>query len=278
VVLRAVAGGLSLIQHSTDESTAVRRASIRAIGRAEPTDEVLRTLRASLADSDVWVRAEAIKSLGALFAGNADVLTDLIDSVSKPHPLCRLAAVQALVEYTSVPGLSEQRHQSESKEESPIWYELLQVALTDSQAEVRRVAVIAFLTCPDKEVARRVAYTALKDENWSIQYAAVELVATLGTRHATKLLVQLASDGTIKPAVRGAAIRALAEQGHSRACELASTALGSGDETLIEDGFNALLRLARHQRQALKDLISYGAPRIASVVRYVLETEGGSSV
>jgi len=78
--------------------------------------------------------------------------------------------------------------------------------------------------------------------------------------------------------VRGAAIRALAEQSNSRACELASTALGSGDETLIEDGFNALLLLARHQQQVLKDLISDGAPRIASVVRYVLETEGGSSV
>jgi HEAT repeat protein len=235
-------------------------------------------LRASLADSDIWVRAEAIKSLGALFAGSADVLPDLIDSLSNPHPLCRLAAVRAIVDYTSVRGLSEERSEGESKEESPIWNELLQLALRDSQAEVRRGAVMAFLTCPDIRLARRVASTALKDENWSIQYAAVELLATLGTRHATKLLVQLATNGTVRAAVRGAAIRALAEQGDTRACEFASDALSTGDETLIEDGFNALLLLAHHQKQALKDLISDGAPRIASVVRYVLETEGADAL
>jgi HEAT repeat protein len=272
------AGGFSLIQHSTDESTAVRRASVRAIGRAEPSDEVLRMLRASLADSDVWVRAEAIKSLGALFAGSADVLPDLIDSLSNPHPLCRLAAVRALVDYTAAPGLSDEPNKDGLQGESPVWYELLQIALRDSQAEVRRGAIMAFLTCPDIKLAQRVASTTLKDENWSIQYAAVELLATLRTRHATKLLVRLASNGTVRPAVRGAAIRALADQGDSRACDFVSIALSSGDETLIEDGFNALLLLARHQKQALKDLISDGAPRIANIVRYVLETEGGSSV
>ncbi|MGB7924081.1 MAG: HEAT repeat domain-containing protein, partial [Pyrinomonadaceae bacterium] len=54
----------SLSSHLTDESAGVRRAATRAMRRGLATTENMRALLAAGADEDIWVRAEAIITLG----------------------------------------------------------------------------------------------------------------------------------------------------------------------------------------------------------------------
>jgi HEAT repeat protein len=255
-----------LLQHATDESTAVRRAAIRTMGTAKFNNESLRALRAATEDPDVWVRAEAIKSLGTFFWDSAEVFADLRLALSNSHPLCRVAAVQAIAtnETNAGPGLSEEKA-------TPVWLEMANVARNDSQSEVRRVAARSFLTSPFPEIVRQVAKTALMDETWSVQLAGIDLFSKLDDPMSTRHLLRAATDQSRNSAVRGAAIRALAVRGHSRAAQLACDAVGAAEATLVEEGFEALRLISVSNRKALRGIVDSCPPRAASVIRFILE-------
>jgi HEAT repeat protein len=255
-----------LLQHATDESTAVRRAAIRAMGTATFNNESLRALRAATEDPDVWVRAEAIKSLGTFFWNSTEVFADLRLALSNPHPLCRVAVIQAIAanQPNTEPNLSIEKAE-------PVWLEIVNIARTDMQSEVRRVAVLSFLACPFPDIVRQVAKSALLDQTWSVQLAGIDLFSKLDDPMSTRHLLRVATDQVRNSAVRGAAIRALAMRGHSRAAHLACDALGAAEATLVEEGFEALGLISVSNHKALRGIVDSCLPRAASVIRFILE-------
>jgi HEAT repeat protein len=236
------------------------------MGTARFNNESLRALRAATEDPDVWVRAEAIKSLGTFFWNSAEVFADLRLALSNPHPLCRVAAVQAIAasETNAEPSLSTEKA-------APVWLEIANVARNDTQSEVRRVGVISFLNCPFPDIVRQVAKSALLDQTWSVQLAGIDLFSKLDDPMSTRHLLRAATDQVRNSAVRGAAIRALAMRGHSRAAHLACDALGAAEATLVEEGFEALRLISVSNHKALRGIVDSCPPRAGSVIRFILE-------
>jgi HEAT repeat protein len=249
----------SLGSHLTDESAGVRRAATRAMRRGAPTAEARRALLAAFADEDIWVRTEAISTLGALFDTDAKVRTHLREQLDAPHPLCRVAAVSALTAFADARD----------------WRVLAQMARRDTQAEVRRAAVQAFAHCPQARTVMAVMRAAIRDATWPIRRAAVEVLASNKEARALKLLLEMAGEKEEESAVRGAALRALAETSAPEAIEMACLALSQGDATLVEDAYAALLTLKQAKRaaQKMREASKTCAPRAAAIINTVLSDE-----
>jgi HEAT repeat protein len=243
----------SLALHLTDEAAGVRRAAMRAIRRGAPTQEALRAIRAASADEDIWVRAEAITTLGSLFGTEAEARNALREALDEPHPLVRVAAAEALADH------------ADRKD----WRALAQTARRDPQPEARRAAVLAFTHCPQPRTTLSVARGALKDEAWPVRRAAVRVLAACNESSSHKLLLDTASDEKEQEAVRGAALRALASTDAPRTIELSCRLISDGDVALTEDAYAALHSLQRTHRDLMEETARTCAPRAASVINFI---------
>ncbi|HEX8173941.1 MAG TPA: HEAT repeat domain-containing protein [Pyrinomonadaceae bacterium] len=247
----------SLALHLTDEAPGVRRAAMRAMRRGAPTPEALRAVRAALADDDIWVRAEAITTLGALFGTESEARACLREALHEPHPLVRVAAAEALC------------RQADRKD----WRALAQVARRDPQPEARRAAVLAFAGCPQPRTTLSVSRAALKDDAWPVRRAGVQVLATCPEPSAHKLLLEAASNEREHETVRGAALRALASLDAPRAMTLSCHLLSAGDAALTEDAYATLHSLRRTHRKVLEETARTCAPRAAGIIRAVMSDE-----
>lgn len=244
----------SLALHLTDEAAGVRRAAMRAMRRGAPTAEAQRAIRAALADEDIWVRAEAITTLGALFATETEARACLREALNEPHPLVRVAAAEALAEH------------ADRKD----WRALAQTARRDPQPEARRAAALAFAGCPQPRTALAVARAALKDEAWQVRRAGVQVLAICNESSAHKLLLEVASDEQEQESVRGAALRALAPLDARRAIALSCRTISNGDAALIEDAYATLHSLERTHRSLMEETARTCAPRAAGIIKAVM--------
>lgn len=273
---------ISLATHLTDEAVSVRRAGVRALrrGTAAPAREVSRALHASLADEDIWVKAEALLSLGALFGHDTKVRAQLREALAAAHPLCRVAAAQALTAPASLVNASAETLSSSniSTTHTPLpfhvdaadWRTLAQMARRDAQAEVRRAVVRCFAHCPQPRTMLSVARGALKDAAWPVRHAAIDVLDACAEAGAQRLLLDSAENGAETAAVRGAALRALATRGAAETLPLACLALTETYATLAEDAFAALSILNRTHRAELREVRSSCTPRAASVIDFIL--------
>jgi HEAT repeat protein len=251
------AGGMrdnaSLALHLTDEAAGVRRAAMRAMRRGAPVPEALRAIRAALEDEDIWVRTEAVTTLGALFGTEAEARNLLREALNASHPLVRVAAAEALAPH------------ADPKD----WRALAQTARRDSQPEARRAAVLAFTHCPQPRTNLSVARAALKDEAWPVRSAGVRVLAACHETSAHKLLLDVASDEKEQESVRGAALRALAPLDAQRAVALSCHLIDAGDAALTEDAYAALSSLERTHRNLMEETAQTCAPRAASVINFI---------
>ncbi|HEX8649562.1 MAG TPA: HEAT repeat domain-containing protein [Pyrinomonadaceae bacterium] len=249
----------SLTSHLTDESAGVRRAATRAMRRGAPSAEARRALLAAVADEDIWVRSEAISTLGALFGSDAQVRTQLREQLDAPHPLCRVAAAFALS------ALADARD----------WRSLAQMARRDAQAEARRAAVLAFAHCEQPRTLLSVMRTAIRDTAWPVRRAAVEVLASSKEASAQRLLLEMAGEKEEEPAVRGAALRALADHHAPETIGLVCLALSRGDATLTEDAYAALLTLkpSGRTREEMRTVSKTCPPRVAAIINTVTTDE-----
>jgi HEAT repeat protein len=204
------------------------------------------------------VRAETIITLSTLFGEDKDVRARLLEALTAPHPLCRVAAAE---------GLS-----TAHAEAAEGWRAISQMARRDPLPEVRRAAVLAFVHCRQPRTALSVARAALKDSQWPVRHAAIKALASLDERAARRLLLDAASNE--EPPVRGAALRALAERDAPDGIGLACRAIGEADATLLEDAYAALRIFKRAHRTEMVEASKTCAPRAATVVSFVLEHEG----
>ncbi|MBD0371083.1 MAG: HEAT repeat domain-containing protein [Pyrinomonadaceae bacterium] len=244
----------SLALHLTDEATGVRRAAMRAMRRGAPTPEANRAIHAALADEDIWVRAEAIATLGALFGADSEARARLREALGEPHPLVRVAASEALTEH------------ADSKD----WRALAQTVRRDSQPEARRAATLAFTRCPQPRTTLSVARAALKDEAWPVRRAGVQVLSTCLEASAHKLLLEVVSDEDEHETVRGAALRAFAPLDAPRAVSLSCDLISTGDAALIEDAYAALKSLERTHAELMEETAHTCAPRAASIIKAVM--------
>ncbi|HEY0322297.1 MAG TPA: HEAT repeat domain-containing protein [Pyrinomonadaceae bacterium] len=248
----------SLAFHLTDEAAGVRRGAMRAMRRGAPTPEAQRAILAALADEDIWVRAEAIITLGALFGTEAEAHAALREALAEPHPLVRVAAAEALAEH------------ADRKD----WSALAQTARRDQQPEARRAAVLAFTRCPQPRTTLPVARAALKDEAWAVRRAGVRVLAVCNESSAHKLLLEVASNEKEQEAVRGAALRALASLDAQRTITLSCRLISNGDAALTEDAYAALHSLQRTHRNLMEETALTCAPRAASVINFLTTVTG----
>lgn len=244
----------SLALHLTDEAAGVRRAAMRAMRRGAPTAEALRAISAALADDDIWVRAEAITTLGALFGAEPRQRALLREALNAPHPLCRVAAAAGLAEH------------ADRRED---WRALSQTARRDPQPEARRAAVLAFTRCPQSRTVLSVARAALKDEAWPVRRAGVQALVACSESSAHKLLLVAVSDEKEEQMVRGAALRALAHLDAPRTIELACKLIAAGEAALNEDAYAALRFLQQTQNKLLEDAARTCAPRAANIINFI---------
>lgn len=244
----------SLSSHLTDESAGVRRAATRAMRRGLATTENMRALLAAGADEDIWVRAEAIITLGVLFGTNAKARAALREQLEAPHPLCRVAAASALSTHADARD----------------WRALALMARRDTQPEARRAAVLAFARCEQPRTALAALRVAVRDAAWPVRRAAVDALASNKEAAALKLLLDVAGNTEEESTVRGAALRALAQQDAPGTIELACLALAHGDANPIEDAYAALLTLKRTRRAEMREAGKRCAPRAAAILNTVM--------
>jgi HEAT repeat protein len=228
--------------------------------RSAPTPDNHRSLLAGLADEDIWVAAEAILTLGTLFGDEPEAHAQLYKALSASHPICRVAAAEALGSHAQARD----------------WRALSQMARKDAQPEARRAAVLAFTRSTESRTAISVARAALKDDAWPVRRAGVEVLASLREPSAIKLLLDAAAEMGEEPAVRGAALRALAKRDVPETIELACQAINAADATLIEDAYAALYLLRRTRRALLRKTLKTCPPRAASVIAFILNGEDAS--
>jgi HEAT repeat protein len=247
----------SLVSHLTDESAGVRRAATRAMRRGLATTENMRALLAACADEDIWVRTEAIITLGVLFGTIAQARAHLREQLDAPHPLCRVAAAGALSTHADARD----------------WRALAQMARRDTQPEARRAAVLSFARCEQSRRALSAMRAAIRDTAWPVRRAAVEVLASNREAAALKLLLDVAGDQEEESTVRGAALCALAQLDAPETIELACQALSHGDATLIEDAYAALLTLKRTRRAEMRAARESCAPRAAAILNTVISDE-----
>jgi HEAT repeat protein len=269
IIGKHCADAASLVLHAADESTGVRRAVMRALRNSAPAPKVFRTLSAALADSDIWVRAEAIKTLGEVFSESDDSLLALRHELASAHPLCRVAAVQALSAHSAFKGVSG----SEDSHGPATWKAIAEVAAADPQAEVRRVATLALAVCPIPELKRRVARAGLSDMAWPTQRAAVELLMSDDSSLSTKLLYGAATDMKRNAGVRGLALRGLALRAYPSALGLVCANLCSDNATLIEDAYVAARMLSASRPAKIDSVLTACPPRAASILMFVAEVQ-----
>jgi HEAT repeat protein len=302
---------IQLAAHLTDESVSVRRECARALRRSTSTMsiaaslETSRALLASLADEDVWVKTEALLSLGALFGEDEAIRAHLHNELKAPHPLCRVAAAQALTahpstannfytyspaEETASPDHSSTTNhaatQSEAAQTSaPLqtladaaeWHALAQIAKRDTQTEVRRAVVLCFARCTQPRIMLSVARGALKDVAWPVRRAAINVLDACAEAGALKLLLDAAANESETATVRGAALCALARRNATQALPLACLALSKADASLVEDAFASLLFLKPTHRKQLLDARASYSPRAATIIDFVLAEESETS-
>ncbi len=251
----------SLILHLMDEVPGVRRAAARAMRRGDVSTEARRALMAALADEDIWVRAEVIVTLGMIYGEDAQARVHLREALGATHPLCRVAAVEALC----------------TTADAEEWRTIAHIARHDPQPEVRRAAVLAFAHCHQSRRVLSVTRAALKDKVWSVRRAAVESLGACHERSGQKLLLEVASRE--EPVVRGAALRALAARGAAESITLACRALDDEDPMLAEDAYAAFLisnRLGRTDE--LRAIRETCAPRAAAIIDFILQREDQSLI
>ncbi len=251
-------GNTSFVSHLADESAGVRRAAARAMRRV-PNQDARRELLAALADEDIWVMAETIVTLGLVYGRDGEVRARLSEALAAPHPLCRVAAAEALSTLAETPE---------------DWRTLAHRVRRDTFAEVRHAAMLAFAHCPQPRTVLSAARAALKDEEWPVRRAAVETLTRCSERPALRLLLDAASKE--ETPVRRAALRALAARHAPETVALACRAIAESDAALIEDAYAALLPWKSARPDELRAAQQTCAPRAAAIIAFILSEDESS--
>jgi cyclophilin family peptidyl-prolyl cis-trans isomerase/HEAT repeat protein len=193
---------LRLITLARDSDLRVRLQALRGLGRVPSTSpfhaEAVTIAREAMQEPDPRARVEAVRSLGALFAGSdqAEVLTR---ALADPNIDVRVTAIEALRQVCALPRLTErlapyleiasargavQREAaSASTRESASAWERATAATALMQSAAESGAYEAGLSLVHKPAA---------DPEWSVRYAAAEGLAAL--------VAQAAADSTLSPA------------------------------------------------------------------------------
>jgi HEAT repeat protein len=249
--------GVTLTTHLTDESASVRRAAARALRLAGRGPEAKRALSACLIDDDIWVRFEVIASLAERWGQDAEVTDRLAEELFSPHPICRVAAVEAQ------PDLAETN-----------WSKMQDLAAHDPQTEVRMAALRQLLRHPRKRLVRVELARSLNDPEWPVRLAALDLAITSGQWNLADRVADLPSDPNEAPAVRAHAIRAVAEWAHPAAVFLAVSALDDTSHTVVEAAFAALTQLSDARAAELAAHCGHCSPLAANYLRFILSAAG----
>lgn len=244
---------ISVASLLTDEASSVRRAAARALRWLGVTGDGLRSLAASLSDDDVWVRVEAIGSLAKLAGHEPSYAGRLTRELSAPHPLCRVAAIEAQL------SISE-----------PDWPKLSNLARTDQHPEVRTAAWRVLASHPRQTSPAVSLEHALLDVDWSVRLTAIDLALMFGFREVMEKVVELADESHELAAVRAHAVRALARWSHPAAVRIAVTALDDQALIVTEAAFDALCQLAVTRLSELEAHYLHCTPRAANVIHFII--------
>jgi HEAT repeat protein len=257
----AAASGLALLDDpralsalataASHASAATRAATMRSLGHAASTPEIVSALTRGLDDPDAWVRYYACQSLGKLqvFA-SADRIEALLDDtagqvrVAAVEAMARLGGVRALdaLDHASLTGDPDVRRAATTglgRIRRPKAFELLLRAAESADAATRLAAVsaIAEMTLPETLNALiRIG----SDPDERVRVAVFDILAARPGPQATRWLIErLAFDGERERALSGLA---LALEGRIEGILLAlETADAATSAWLLE----ALLRMRR---------------------------------
>ncbi|MBC7911534.1 MAG: hypothetical protein H7Y30_13585, partial [Pyrinomonadaceae bacterium] len=109
--------------------------------------------------------------------------------------------------------------------------------------------------------------------DWPVRRAGIEVLAVLKDAASLKLLLDAAVNRAEEAAVRGAALRALAERDAQETLELACHALRDPEAMLYEDAYAALKTIARTRRAEMQKATKHCAPRAANILKTVMSDE-----
>lgn len=173
---------LRLITLARDADLRVRLQALRGLGRIPSTSsfhtEAVTIAREAMQEPDPRARVEAVRSLGALFAGSdrAEILTR---ALADPNIDVRVTAIEALRRVCALPLLAER----------------LAPCVEATSAWERATAVTALIQSAADSAAYEAGITLARqpaaDPVWSVRYAAAEGLAILVT--------QAAADSTLSP-------------------------------------------------------------------------------
>jgi HEAT repeat protein len=241
----------ALLEASRHPSAATRAATMRSLGHAAITPEVVSALRGGLDDRDAWVRYYACQSLGRLLVTEA---TDKIEAMlDDPEGQVRVAAVEAIARLGGDRALAALDQASLATDPDvrraaltglgrirrPGAFRLLLRALESEDAATRLAAVSAIAESPGADAVSALIRAAT-DPDDRVRAAVFDLLATRPAPQAARWLIdRLAVD-----ADRERALSALAHDVDGRIEGIMSaldTAHGAAARWLIE----ALLRMRR---------------------------------
>jgi HEAT repeat protein len=262
-IREAAAAGLALLEDpramtalmaaSRHPSAATRAATMRSLGNAASTPEIVSALRRGLDDPEAWVRYYACQSLGKLLETAA---ADRIETMlGDPEGQVRVAAVEAIARLGGDRALSALDHASLASDP-----DVRRAALT-GLGRIRRPGALALLLRAvesDDPATRLAAVSAIAettgpaavsalvragaDADERVRAAAIGLLATRPGAQATRWLVdRLAADAGRE---RERALSALAHDVDGR-IEGILSALETADATTSACLVEALLRMRR---------------------------------
>jgi HEAT repeat protein len=197
-----------------DEDVRIRRLAVEMLAAASGSD-ARDALSEAATDDDALVRAKAVRGLI-----ERDETTNVPAALADPEADVRLAAVSALGPRAGPDRLRE--------------------LLADPDPGVRATAAVALLQTSAREDALEVVDDLLGDEDAEVRLAVVRELGAAASPDAA-LAVRLTTDPI--PAVRAAAIEALASAGADGAVPAALEALGAPDASVRAAAFDALTGL-----------------------------------
>jgi HEAT repeat protein len=249
----------ALVTAASHPSAATRAATMRSLGHAASTPEIVSALRLGLDDADAWVRYYACQSLGKLqVSASADKIEALLSDVAGQ---VRVAAVEAIAKLGGSRALAALENASLAQDPDvrraaltglgricrPSAFALLLRAAESEDAATRLAAVsaIAETTSPDA-VSALIRIGSDPDER--VRAAAFDVLATRPGAQATRWLIdRLAFD-----AERERALAGLAHPVEGR-IEGILSALDTADARVSAWLLEALLRMRRPNGNAVAE-------------------------
>ncbi len=241
----------ALVAASRHPSPATRAVTMRALGDAAATAEVVAELRRGLDDEDTWVRYFACQSLGKLHVTAA--ADRILAMIEEPAGQVRVAAIEALARLGGDRALVALEAASRSEDPDvrraalnglgrlrrPDGYALLLEAGASDDPDTRLAAVAAIAESPSS-IADAALVRAAGDVDERVRRAAFDLLGTRAGAEPTRWLIGLLSSD----ADRERAMAALSHYVDGR-IEGILSALETADERTSASLVEALLRMRR---------------------------------